>query len=385
MAVDVDDRALSGLSKTVAIDILVNGAQSRASLGERLGVSAATVTRLVKPLLAADVLIEADVLRTPGRGRSAFTLDVVPERYRFIGIKLTTETMYAVVTDLRARIVDREVVALGSLRVPDVVETVYTAVRGFQARSGVPVDAVGVTVGGQVVDGEVVADSPFLHWHDVPFRSLLAKRVGLPVHLGNDVVGLTKVQHWFGYGRGMPTFALLTVGAGIGYGLVVNNVMVPTHVSPISHYPVDPSGPLCPLGHHRGCMTAYLASDSIAAGVSAGRGAPVTFDEALALAEGGDPVAERVVREAAHALGRTASAISSMTGVERIILSGEGVHLVEIARDAVEEGFRQYDIRPSPHDDIRPSPHADLVIRPMDFIEWARGAAALAIQGEFPG
>ena len=377
MAVDsVDDIALSGLSRAVAVDILVHGAQSRASLGDRMGVSAATVTRLVRPLLAADVLVEADVLRSPGRGRSAFTLDVVPEKYRFIGIKLTTENMYAVITDLRARILDREVVPLDSLQVVDVVETMYTAVRGFQARSAIPVDAVGVTVGGQVVDGEVVADSPYLHWHDVPFRSLLQERLGLPVHLDNDVVGLTKVQHWFGHGRGLPTFALLTVGAGIGYGLVINNALVPTHVTPISHYPVDPSGPACPSAPHRGCMTAYLASASIAAAVSAGRGQQCTFDEALLLAEGGDPVAEQVVREAAHALGRTASAISAMTGVERIILSGEGVHLVDIARDAVDAGFRRYD--------VPTSSHAELVVRPMDFIEWARGAAASAIQAEFP-
>lgn len=371
----VDVVPLTALSKTVAVDIIVHGAQSRASLADRMGISAATVTRLIQPLLAAEVLVEAEILRTPGRGRSAFALDVVPERYRFIGIKLTTDSMYAVMTDLRARILDRDTVALGSLDVPDVVQTVCTAVRRLRSSSAVPVDAVGVTVGGQVAGGEVVADSPFLHWRDVPLRSLLSAELGLPVHLDNDVVGLTKVQHWFGHGKGYSNFALLTVGAGIGYGLVVNDTMVPTLVSPMSHYPVDPSGPLCILGH-RGCMTAYLASGSIASAVSVAHGRTVSFDEVLQLAEADDPLASRVVREAAHALGRAASAVSAATGVERIILSGEGVHLVDIARGCVEEGFTEYD--------GRSNPHSELVIRPMDFLEWARGAAALAIQAEFP-
>lgn len=377
MAVDLaDDGALPVLSRTVAVDILVHGAQSRASLAQRMGISAATVTRLVKPLLAADVLVESEVLRTPGRGRSALALDVVPERYRFIGIKLTGDAMYAVATDLRARVLDQEVVPIPSLDVADVVGAVRQVVQRIRSRSDVPVSAVGVTVGGEVLGREVVADSPFLHWHDVPFRSLLGEGLGSPVHLDNDVVGLTKVQHWFGHGRGCDSFALLTVGAGIGYGLVLNNALVPTSVSPISHYPVDPSGPLCTRGH-RGCTTAYLASDSIAGAVTAGRGRPVTFEAALELAEGGDPVAGRVVREAAHAMGRVASAISSMTGVDRIILSGEGVHLVDIARGAFDDGFTEYD----PH----PSAHSEVVVRPMDFLEWARGAAALAIQEEFPG
>ena len=371
-----EDTTLPTLAYTVAVDILVHGAQSRASLGKRMGISAATVTRLVRPLLTAGVLVESDVLRTPGRGRSAVALDVVPERYRFVGVKLTADTLYAVVTDPRAHVLDRRTEPLPSRDVRDVVSAVCAVVRDFQARSDVPIDALGVTVGGQVVGGEVVADSPFLHWRDVPFRSLLGDELGLAVHLDNDVVGLTKAQHWFGHGKDCASFALLTIGAGIGYGLVVNHQMVPTGIAPISHYPVDPAGPPCAMGH-RGCMTAFLALDSITTAVSVGHGRPVSYEEALDLAAEGDVVAGRVVREAAHALGRAAAAVSTMTGVERIILSGEGVHLADVAPEALDAGFTEYD--------VRPVPHGELVVRPMDFLEWARGAAAVAIQAEFPG
>ncbi len=369
-------RTFSHLSRAVAIDILVRGAQSRASLGQRLGVSTATVTRLVQPLLAAAVLVETEVLRTPGRGRSALALDVVQENYRFIGVKLTTDSVYAVITDLRATVLDSVSARLPSLAVPDVVQTVCTLVRRLQANDTVPVVAVGVTVGGLVTDGEVVADSPFLHWHDVPFRPLLSKELGLAVYLENDVVGLTEVQHWFGEGKGCASFALLTIGAGIGYGLVVNHERVTTGITPISHYPVDPAGPPCPAGH-RGCMTALLASESIARAVGAGHGRPIAFQQALELAENADVVASRVVRDAARALGRAASAIGTMTGVSRIILSGEGVHLADIAPKALQSGLTEYD--------PRPMRHGDVIVRPMAFSEWARGAAVVAIQAEFPG
>jgi predicted NBD/HSP70 family sugar kinase len=371
-----DYSGLSHTGRAVAVEILVHGPQSRARLADKMGLSAPTLTRLVRPLIESGVLVESDAVRTPGRGRSSLPLDVVPERYRFIGVKLTTESIYAVVTDLRACILDEEIVPLESLRVPDVVAAVGAVVRSFQSRSNRPIDGVGVTVGGQVEAGEIVADSPFLHWHDVPFRSLLSTEIGVPVYLDNDVVGLTKSQQWFGHGKGYTNFALLTVGAGIGYGLVVNDEMVPTLVTPVSHFPVDPSGPLCPLGH-RGCMTAYLASDSITSAVSVGHGRLIGYDEVLDLAKADDPIACRVVREAARALGRAASAITSLTGVELIILSGEGVHLAEVARSSVDEGLREYDM----HRD----PLTDLVVRPMDFLEWARGAAVIAIQEEFPG
>jgi predicted NBD/HSP70 family sugar kinase len=365
----------SGLARDVAVDILVNGAQPRSSLAERLGVSAATVTRLVRPLMDAGVLVESEQLRNPGRGRSAYALDVQPDRYRFVGVKITHDDLYGVLTDLRATVLHQLTMPLTSLEVPDVVTAVTRAVRELQDRGGRAVHAVGVTVGGTVIAGETVSDSPFLHWQDVPFRALLGDALGLPVHLDNDVVGLTKAQHWFGYGRGVPSFALLTIGAGIGYGLVVNDRMVPTSLSPMSHYPVQPGGPLCPMGH-RGCMTSLLAADSIAAAVSVGRGSLVSFDEALELADHDDPVALRVVREAAYALGRAAAAISCMTGVERIVLSGEGVHLADVATGALDAGFHEFD--------VRPTPHSEIVLRPMDFDEWARGAAVVAIQAAFP-
>lgn len=371
-----DTTPLPQSAKAVAIEILVHGPQSRARLANRMGLSAATLTRLVRPLIESGVLVESDAVRTPGRGRSSLPLDVVPERYRFIGVKLTTESIYAVVTDLRARILDQEVRPLESLRVPDVVAAVSDVVSAFQTRSTQPIDGVGVTVGGQVEAGEIVADSPFLHWHDVPFRSLLAAELGVPVYLDNDVVGLTKAQQWFGHGKGYSNFALLTVGAGIGYGLVINDAMVPTLVNPVSHFPVDPSGPFCPLGH-RGCMTAYLASESITSAVSVGHGRAVGYEEVLELAKGDDPIASRVVREAARALGLAASAIASLTGVGLIVLSGEGVHLAEVAKASVDAGLAEYAV-PRGH-------RCEPVVRSMDFLEWARGAAVIAIQEEFPG
>lgn len=366
---------LPELSRAVATEILVHGAQSRTQLAHRMGLSPATLTRLVKPLVEAGILEESDAVRTPGRGRSALPLDVVPRNYRFAGVKLTTESIYAVVTDLRARILDQQIVPIRSLRVPDVGGAVTAIVSDFRARSDVPIDAVGVTVGGVVDAGEIVTDSPFLQWQNVPFRSVLSDALDAPVYLANDVVGLTKAQHWFGHGKGHPDFALLTVGAGIGYGLVVNNAMVPTHGNPINHFPVEPSGPPCPVGH-RGCMTAYLTSSSISSAVSAGHGRLIGYDEVLELAKAVDPVAGRVVREAARALGRMTAAISALTGVEHIILSGEGVHLAEMARSSVEQGLTDYG--------APGSPLVEPIIRPMSFLEWARGAAVVAIQAAFP-
>jgi predicted NBD/HSP70 family sugar kinase len=364
-------------ARTVAVDVLVSGAQSRSQLAKKMGLSPATLTRIVRPLLDTGVLVESGAVRTPGRGRSSLPLDVVADDYRFIGVKLTTDSIYAVVTDLRAQILAVETVAEPSLEVPEVVGAVAGVVARLSARAGRPVDAVGVTVGGRVDNGEMVADSPYLHWHDVPFRMLLAREVRAPLYLANDVVGLTMAQQWFGYGRTHADFALLTIGAGVGvgYGLVIDHQVVPTLASPVSHLPVDPYGPVCARGH-RGCLTAYVTSEAMTAYVAQAHGRRLTYDEVLALARGGDPAALRVVREAAHALGRTVAAITAFTGVERIIVSGEGVGLADVAPDGLRDGRLDHT--------AGGSAGLEPIIDRMDFTEWARGAAVVAIQSQFP-
>ena len=359
-AIAAEENEQHALARAVAVDILVHGPQPRARLARRLEVSPATLTRVTRGLVEAGVLVEGGAVRGPGRGRSSLPLDVVDDARHFVGVKLVRESIYGVLVDLRAQVVDTEIIAEPSLAVDEVVVAVTDVVERLRGRSRRPVAAVGVTVGGRVDGGETVTDSPFMEWHDVPFRTLLADRVGEPLYLANDVVGLTMAQQWFGYGRTYADFALLTVGAGVGYGLVIDHRVVPTHVSPVSHLPVDPYGPLCRLGH-RGCMSAYVTSAAMCSSAARALGREVSYAELLALAEDGDAVAVRVVSEAARALGLATATVTSLTGVERIILSGEGVRLAEVAPDALREGRLAYA--------AGPLSAIDPVVMPMDFVE----------------
>ena len=86
---------------------------------------------------------------------------------------------------------------------------------------------IGIGVGGHVRDRAVVGESPFLDWHDVPLAELVEERTGLPVVVENDVAALVEAETWFGAGRGLDRFVVLTIGAGIGYGLVLGGKRVP--------------------------------------------------------------------------------------------------------------------------------------------------------------
>jgi predicted NBD/HSP70 family sugar kinase len=167
---------------------------------------------------------------------------------------------------------------------------------------------------------------------------------------------------------------VLTIGAGVGGGLVIHDHLVSgpdSGLGLLGHFPVDPLGPSCPEGH-RGCVKALLTTDAIRSQAALTLGRPVTYDEVLDLAEAGNPVADQIVGRAAHAFGTLIAAVANIAQPERIILTGEGIRLAQVAESRVRAGIAQ-----ARHAEASP---IDLRFINDDPTLWARGAAAVAIQ-----
>lgn len=356
----------------LAREVLIHGPISRRELGRRLGLSAASLTRLSRPLLESGYFVESSEQVGGLVGRPTRPLDVCADAGRFAGLKLTGDVASAMVTNLRAQQLSAVEVPLPSHAVPDVVDAMVEAIDRLGGSAGL--SALGISLGGNVTPDGRVLRAPFLGWRDVDLARLVTDRLRIPVVLDNDVVALTAAEHWFGAGRGVDNFAVLTIGAGVGYGLVMNDRVVRTADSGIGlagHYPIDPSGPVCPDGHH-GCSTALLTMPQIERQVSAGRRMPTSYEDVLRLAREGDPIASRVLRASGFALGRMVAAIANLTMVELVVLSGEGIGMVDLVAAEVRAGIAAD--RDPEASEVR------IAVQPTDFTQWARGAAAVAIQ-----
>ncbi|WP_291884172.1 ROK family transcriptional regulator [Cellulomonas sp.] len=365
----------------VLLELLVHGAMPRSELAERLGLSRPTMTRLTRGLVDAGVLVEAETELRTALGRPSELLRVVPEAGHFLGVKLTGDHLYAVVTDLTATVVDALDEPLTSTDVASVLAQTVAAVERLRGRRP-RVMALGVTLAGSLTraDGPaVVVKSAFLRWADVPLEQLLVDATGLPTVVENDVQALTAAEHWFGAGAGLDSLAVVTVGAGIGCGIVVHGRLVRgAHGLPgqLGHVRVDPTGPLCGLGHH-GCAAAYLMTDALLGALVDTAGARPTFDEALARVRAGDPAAVAAFDRAGYALGVVVGTVANVVDPQKVILTGEGLPTHEVAAARFHDGLAAtYAADP-----------ARLVVdvQPFDFGEWARSAAALAIRSVVEG
>lgn len=358
--------------------VLSQGPLARLEVARRVGLSAAAVTKAVRPLIEAGYLVEgADEEARPALGRPANLVRVDGGRALFIGVKVTGDEIIGVLTDLCCRIRVARHVPLPDRAAKAVLASIADLVQDLLTEAdGVPVLGLGIAVSGDVDRTEgTVRYSPFLDWHDVPLAELAALTTGLPVTVDNDVRALTVAEQWFGAGAGLSDFAVVTVGAGIGCGLVVHGrVVAGAHgvAGEIGHVTVDPNGPLCHCGN-RGCVEAIAGEAAIVRRIQEITGVELAdAAEALALARRGVAGAREVYARAGEAIGRGIATVANLLGPERVIISGEGLAAYDLFAEQIRDAFVAAAFGSAAQCDVQ--------TRPLPFEEWARGAAATAIQ-----
>src|SRR4051794_29849195 len=360
--------------------VLSQGPLPRLEVARRVGLSPAAVTKAVRPLIEAGYLVEgADEEARPALGRPAHLVRVDGGRALLTGAKVPGDEIIGALTALCCRIRVARHLPLPDREPRTVLASITELVQRLMAEtdgSTAPVLGLGIAVSGDVDRGEgAVRYSPFLEWRDVPLAELAAMTTGLPVTVDNDVRALTVAEQWFGAGVGLSDFAVVTVGAGIGCGLVVHGrVVAGAHgvAGEIGHVTVDPAGPPCHCGN-RGCVEAIAGEAAIVAQVREATGIAVADTaEAVDLAHRGDAGARAVYARAGEAIGRGIATVANLLGPQRVIISGEGLAAHDLFAGQIRDAFAAAAFGSAARCEVH--------TRPLPFEEWARGAAATAIQ-----
>jgi len=357
--------------------MLAHGPLTRAEVVRRTGLSSGAVTKAAAPLLDDGWIVELG--RPTGdhlTGRPATLVAVRPERASFVGVKVTADETIGVLTDLTATPIATRRSTLDSRDVDSVVTAIARLVRRLTGPDHAPVHGLGVTISGDV-DRQTgtVHHSPFLDWHGIPLARLVETATGIPTLIENDVRALAVAEQWFGAGAGLSSFALVTVGTGIGCAMSIDGRVVSgAHgvAGEVGHLPLGGLDRLCTCGN-RGCVEAVASTRAIVEQAREAAGDPeLTMARAVKLAHDGDPAVRAVFARAGHAVGLAMASVANLIGPERIIISGEGVSAYDLFADQIRQTFTARA--------FGAAKDCELIVRPLPFEEWARGGAAVAAQ-----
>ncbi len=254
-------------------------------------------------------------------------------------------------TNIKAALVDRAGHAIAPYLGPTgddlspaaVIDRLVQVVDSLRAQTENGTRLVGVGLGcpgGVYPNRAVVSQSPnFPGWRDVNLREPLEKRLGLPVLLENDANVAAYAEHRLGIGQGFDSMVLLTLGTGIGGGIVLNG-----HIwqgtwgmaGEIGHVTVDPQGPLCGCGNH-GCLEALASGPALVRqareGISRGEGhtlvrlvggdieaiTPQRIYEAALI--GGD-LSMKLLTKAAHNIGIVIASVLNLLNIPLFAIGG---------------------------------------------------------------
>lgn len=368
---DVVPSAILGLLGT-------RGPSSRADIARTLNVSPATVTQATKELIARELVEELDSVPSQG-GRPARLLGLVRSASGAIGAKVTAD--HVAIVDVQ---LDGTVKAFTSEpfdpNSPDALDRLCRILgSAVRSREG-HLLGVGVGVPGSVdTQDSGVVNAPTLGWSDAQVGPMLRAALGVPVLVDNDVNTLAAAERIYGVGRNHSSYLVLTVGRGIGCGIVINGTIyrgANGGAGEIGHVSVSDDGPECPCGA-RGCLearigNAALLSEATARDVIGKRGTTADLFEA---ARANDLAAQDIYRNAGLLLGRALAGVVHTLDPEIVVILGEGVNAWPFWEQGFEQSFRRH---------LMPSRRGiPFVVEPWSEDQWARGAASLVLGTPF--
>lgn len=301
------------------------GPTSRADLARATSLTRVTISDLVSVLITEGLVEELGTRPGQRVGKPAILVGLRTDAYQIVAVDLTEHgRMRGAVLSLTGEIMVRRQLDIDGRTGDELVDLLTRFVRRLVAAAIHPVIGVGVGSPGIIdLDGRVV-EAPNRGWYDVPLAEILGERTGLPVHVANDAN--TAALGEFTYGGGSSGMLVVTVGAGVGAGVVVDGVRVHGQgdaAGEIGHVTVVDHGE-CACGRV-GCLETVLSVPALRRAVAD----KSTEDSDAALASAG------------RVLGVTLAPVVSALNLTEVLLSGPRDLLDGPLREAALDTIRQ--------------------------------------------
>lgn len=361
---------------------------TRPILAQRLGLSLPTVSLSVRALIKERILLRDGYLDSSG-GRRAEILRVNPDFMEGIGLRVSMSGVTGVVADLGGNVIHRTRHNWpGPLSKSAILEALFDTTGQLLDRLKRKPAGIGIGITGLVHKASGVSlRFPYVDdWRDIPIKSLIEERFGVPVCVDNDVKASTLAELRFGEGRHVENFIYVYVGKGIGLGIVLDGHVyhgASGNAGELGHMVVEPGGSLCHCGNY-GCLETLAGPPAIVhqvkeaiergAASSASRDFPnLTIEGVLAAADAGDRLAANVVAKAAEHMGLALANMANLFDPQMIVLGGL---LSEAPRGLIDTIKRVFDSR------VLPSiaPTVEVKVSSLGDVSGALGAADMVFE-----
>ena len=365
---------------------------SRVDITKTTGLSQATVTGITASLIGEGLLLEKRPGESEG-GRPPILISLNPDARYAVGVYLSISQINVVIIDLEATIrASYEIPLEKQNYAPEAIaDKIVQAVQEcmWQANfSRSEISGIGIGLPG-LVDSHtgLIRFLPNYLWEKVYLRDIVQKKIDHPTYIENSANALALAEQWFGEGRGIDNFIVVTLEYGVGMGIMIHGQLYRGHkgtAGEFGHTTVDPDGPLCRCGK-KGCVEAIVGNNAILreaeAAAQKGEWKPdnpddITIDEVISAARQGAPCLRNIFARAGRVLAIGLSNLILIFNPAKIIISGRGVKAGDLLFDSMYNTIPQYT-------SSRTNGDAEIVIKSWNQNAYARGSGTVVLQEIF--
>ncbi|MFH0855214.1 MAG: ROK family protein [Candidatus Omnitrophota bacterium] len=247
-----------------------------------------------------------------------------------IGIDLGGTNLKVALLDLNYHIKDREMLSTRTfMEKGQLISGIVHSVNRFIKYNNLSkAEVLGVGLG---LPGPTDADNGVVHffpnipgWKEVKLRGILIKKLALPVILDNDAKLMTIAEHRLGAARGFNNVLCMTLGTGIGGGLIINGKLYRGFnnvAGEVGHVPINEKGVSCNCGAS-GCLEAYVGNRRIAFEARKSFKRNITLEELSGLAAKHNKIAVDVWRKIGGHLGFALAGVVNLLNLDAIVIGG---------------------------------------------------------------
>ncbi|RAG86408.1 ROK family transcriptional regulator [Streptacidiphilus pinicola] len=325
------------------------GSLTQAEIARSTGLSAATVSNIVRELSEAGTVV---VTPTSSGGRRARSVSLSADAGIVVGVDFGHSHLRVAIGNLAHRVLAEE---------SEPIDTDASADQGFGRteqlvarlleQTGFPAEkviGVGLGVPGpiDVETGALGSTAILPGWTGIAPAKELSRRLGMPVRVDNDAnLGALGELVW-GAGRGLSDLAYIKVSSGVGAGLVIAGQIYRGPggtAGEIGHITLDEAGPVCRCGN-RGCLETFVGARHILGLLQQSHGADLTMPGVVQLAQRGDLGCRRVIADVGRQIGTGVANLCNLLNPRRVILGGDLAEAGDLVLDPIRESVARYAI-----------------------------------------
>ncbi|MBM7600064.1 glucokinase-like ROK family protein [Virgibacillus halotolerans] len=317
-------------NKSLVLETIIRTSPiSRAKVASLTGLNKGTVSSLVSELLDEKLINDSGPGKSSG-GRRPLILHFNKTAGFSIGIDLGVNYILGVLTDLEGNNIQEKTVYFTNLSYEEISKKLFSTIDYLFERS--PTSAYGIVGIGIGVPGTVSKDgeillAPNLDWKNINLKAILQKKYNLPVIIENEANAGAHGEKRFGVGKDFDNIVYVSVGMGIGVGLILNGNIYKGNngfSGELGHMTIEVNGLKCRCGNE-GCWELYaseqaLLKNALQQGITTSPNKEISFESLYKLAENGDKETIKLFEQIGDYLGVGINNIINTFNPQQVII-----------------------------------------------------------------